>query len=114
MCCCRLVLVFELYKSGSTSVWSQLASICFGLMELTKTSVSGSAYASSSQSGVKRIKGSQVILYLEVEGRQGMVVGRQVLVGAGVVAGVGEGAEVAADFRPCLHYSVVFVSALGL
>lgn len=77
-----------------------------------KISVSGSAYASSSQSGVKRIKGSQVILRPGVVGLQGMLVGLQVLVGAGVAAGVGVGAEVAADFRSCSHYSVVIVSAL--
>lgn len=71
-------------------------------MELMKTSVSGSAYAISSQSGVKRTTGSQVSLHLGVEDRQGVegVVGRQGLVVAGVVAGVGVGAEAAADSRP--------------
>ena len=66
-----------------------------------KTSVSGNAYASSSQSGVKKTKGSRVTSRLGVGGLQGVVgVGLQALVVAGVVAGVGVGAEVGADSRP--------------
>ena len=74
-------------------------------MGLTRTSVSENAYASCSQSGVKRIKGSQVTFNPEGEAEEAdpqlgvvaVLVGLRALVVVGVVAEVGVGAEVVAD-----------------
>ena len=87
-------------------------------MGLMTTSAFENAYASSSQSGVKRIKGSQTILWSGEEEEEagpqlGVVVGLglQALMVAGVVAEGGGGAEAAAGSRRSSQSHVVFVLA---
>lgn len=116
--CCRWVQESELYKCGSMSRWSQHASICFVLMGLMTTSALESAYASCSQSGVKRIKGSQIISWLgaeegEVGPQLGVVMGLglQVHVVAGVVAEDGGGPEAVAGSRQSPKSHVLLVLA---
>lgn len=85
-------------------------------MGLMTTSASENAYASCSQSGVKRIKGSQTISWSgeeeEEEGPQlGVVVGLGLLaLVAGVVAEGGGGAGAVAGSRQTPQSHVVFVS----
>ena len=98
------------------SRWNQHASICFVLMGLMTTSALESAYASCSQSGVKRIKGSHTVSWLGAEEEEAgpqlgvvMGVGLQALVVAGAVAEGGGGLEVVAGSRQSAK-TVVFLA----